>query len=199
MTKTQINLLSQMRPSGGGPKPPQFVRPMKSSLFVLLFAFIIIGFEIAFAFTFYQNLSQKEASVQNTHGDLQENISALEQEVAKLKSQPTASLEDKKREARLLQLSYQLKTDSKNLIKILETVGLTLPAQAWMSELSQKETAITIHGFATDNEAISNFLEKLKQSNSFDNVKLVVSEHIANTRSLKKFTITCDVGEKAQL
>ncbi len=72
MTKTQINLLSRLK--GGGGRPPQLNRTFKPSFFVLVFSFILIGFEIAFLITFYQKLANQEEALQKKQTNLTEEI-----------------------------------------------------------------------------------------------------------------------------
>lgn len=188
MTKTQINLLARLK--GGGGRPPQLHRPFKPSFFVLIFSFILIGFEIAFLITFYQRLSNKEEALQKKHAGLTEEISTLQRELVKLKTQE----EGKKETPDTSRIADRLKEEGQNLVKVLEAVSQNLPTQAWISYLSQKENGVIVNGFAVDHEAIANFLSKLQRSSYFQNVKLVISEQLVDPKNpVKKFTVTCDV------
>ena|SRR3989338_9602222 len=187
MTKTQINLLARLK--GGGGRPPQLNRPFKPSFFVLVFSFILIGFEVAFLITFYNNLNHREVEVQKKHTVVTQEISTLQRELVKLKTQ-----EEGKEGVETPRVLDRLKEEGQNLVKVLEAVSQNLPTQAWISYLSQKENAVIVNGFAVDHEAIASFLSKLQHSSYFQNVKLVVSEQLVDSKNpLKKFTVTCDV------
>ena len=187
MTKTQINLLARLK--GGGGRPPQLNRPFKPSFFVLVFSFILIGFEVAFLITFYNNLNHREVEVQKKHTVVTQEISTLQRELVKLKTQ-----EEGKEGVETPRVLDRLKEEGQNLVKVLEAVSQNLPTQAWISYLSQKENAVIVNGFAVDHEAIANFLSKLQHSSYFQNVKLVISEQLVDPKNpLKKFTVTCDV------
>lgn len=191
MTKTQINLLARLK--GGGGRLPQFHRPFKPSFFVLLFSFILIGFEVAFLITFYQKLANQEEALQKKQAGLTEEIATLQRELVKLKTQ-----EEGKESIETPRILDRLKEEGQNLVKVLDAVSQNLPSQAWISYLSQKEHVVIVNGFAVDHEAIADFLSKLQRSSYFQNVKLVVSEQLTDPKNpLKKFTVTCDVrGEK---
>lgn len=189
MTKTQINLLARLK--GGGGRPPQLNRPFKPSFFVLIFSFILIGFEVAFLITFYQRLATQEETLQKKHTTLSEEISTLQRELVKLKTQE----EEKEIIVETPRILDRLKEDGQNLVKVLEAISQNLPSQAWISYLSQKENIVIVNGFAVDHEAIASFLSKLQRSSYFQNVKLVVSEQLVDVKNpLKKFTVTCDVS-----
>ncbi len=189
MTKTQINLLSRLK--GGGGRPPRLNQPFKPSFFVLIFSFILIGFEVAFLITFYQRIANQEMTAQKKQTALSEEISTLQKELIKLKTQD----EGKEIVEHAPRISDRLKEEGQNLVKVLEAVSQNLPTQTWISYLSQKDNVVIVNGFAVDNEAIANFLSKLHQSSYFQNVKLVISEQVVNQKSaLKKFTVMCDVA-----
>lgn len=192
ITKTQINLLGN-RDSQGSP-PFRFKNVFKPSLFILLFAFILIGFEVAFLVTFYNQLSVKEKSLEQRHLSLKTESDSLQKDIEKLKNQKETFDPQKD----VSQLIERLKSDSQNLVKILEAVSNNLPTQAWIHHLSQKDHQIIVNGVAIDNEAISHFLSQLKNSNHFKNVKLVIAEHQPKKlkgKGLKAFTISCAVAK----
>src|SRR3989344_996497 len=132
MTKTQINLLARLK--GGAGRPPRLNQPFKPSFFVLIFAFILLGFEVAFLITFYQRLANQEQTLQKRHAALSEEISTLQRELVKLKTQ-----EEGKEVVEAPRVLDRLKEEGQNLVQVLEAVNQNLPSQVWISYLSQKE------------------------------------------------------------
>ena len=184
-TKTKINLLN---PPAGGPTPPkQRLGRYKPSLFTMIFALILLLFEVAFLFTFHNNLSHQTEAVQEYQQKLNTQISELQKELVKLKAQK----EDQAPPA-ISMLSKRLEQDNENLIKILKVFSETLPSKAWISQLSQDKDRFWVEGFALDNQLVSDFLNKLKESQQFTNVKLVKSEQLQGKLWAKKFKIACD-------
>ncbi len=194
MNKTQINLLSGLKRAGGG--SPRM--PFRPSIFVLIFAFILIGFEIAFLYTFYKNVSFRESKASEQKDELSLEIESLQREIVKLKSKQEEDTESKKDVA---ELSQKLKDGSESLLNVLSSVGQSLPESAWISYLSHKENMVVVNGFAIDNEAISGFVLKLKSSPLFEEVKLVLAEQMADQKNpLKRFAISCVIsGERTKL
>ena len=167
--------------------PPQRSKFYKPSLFVLLFSFILVVFEVAFLFTFYRNLSQKTAATEEYRSDLNNQIILLQKEVLKLKTDIKIKPKEPPRDVILL-----LKQDNKKIVQILEIFSKRLPQKAWISHLSQKENQFLIDGFALNNGIISDFLLSLQKSDQFSEVKLIKAEQLDEKRgALKKFAIAC--------
>ena len=184
-TKTKINLLS---PPTGEPNPPkQRMGRYKPSLFTIIFAVILLLFEIAFLFTFYNNLSHQTQAVHDYQGKLNTQVAEIQKDLIKLKAQK----QDSAPGATSL-LSKRLEQDNENLIKILKVFSETLPSKAWISQLSQDKDRFWVEGFALNNQLVSDFLVKLQESQRFTNVKLVKSEQIQGKSWTKKFKISCD-------
>ncbi len=184
--KERINLLSP--PGAGNDEKIKRRFVYKPSLFITLFAFILIGFEMAFLMTFYKNISRQILVTKNYQNELTDEIENLTKDINKLKTQ-----EQIFKNTKILDLS-KLETASTHIINTLELFSKTLPSEMWMSHVSQRENHFFIHGFALNHEMISRFLIELERSKRFSDVKLIRAEELLNIqRHLKKFTIDCQI------
>lgn len=177
----QINLLGQT----GQPKlPVGFKIPYRPSTFLIIFAFILIGFEILFLATFYKNLVKEITASEQYLTDLNGEQTTLQRELIKIKSQKKAKPQQ--------DIVERLKQDNQTLLKILEAISSSLPENAWLDALSQKENKITIQGFASNHTIVSRFLTQLENSKYFELVKIVKIEQLPRKEGLmKKFMIAC--------
>lgn len=182
----QINLLRQSAKT----KPSWFEKiPYRfhgmPGFFLTIFAFILIGFEIAFLATFYNNLAREMRASEKYLSDLGSQQTSLQREIIKIKSQRKI-----KPEAMVLE---RLKEDNQTLLKILEAISSSLPDKAWLHALSQKENKMILQGFALNHHIISRFLKELENSKFFETVKIVKIEQLSQKEGLlKKFTIACN-------
>jgi len=159
--------------------------PYRPSTFLLIFAFILIGFEILFLATFYKNLVREITASGQYLSDLNSRETALQRELIKIKSQKKA----KPQQA----IVERLKQDNQSLLKILEVITSSLPENAWLDTLSQKENKMIIQGFATNHTIVSRFTAGLENSKYFEMVKIVKIEQLSQKEGLvKKFIIACN-------
>ncbi len=181
----RLNLLRQPAKT----KPSLFEKiPYRPSLFLTIFAFILIGFEIAFLATFYNNLAREIRVSEKYLSDLGSQQTSLQREIIKIKSQRKM-----KPEAAVLE---RLKQDNQTLLKILEAISSSLPDKAWLHALSQKENKMILQGFALNHQIISRFLAGLENSKFFETVKIVAIEQLSQKEGLlKKFTIACNYSQ----
>lgn len=154
-------------------------------LLLTIFAFILIGFEIAFFATFHNHLAREMRASEKYLSDLGSQQTSLQREIIKIKSRMKM-----KPEAAVLE---RLKQDNQTLLKILEAISSSLPDKAWLRALSQKENKITLQGFALNHHIISRFLKGLENSKFFETVKIVKIEQLSQKEGLlKKFIIACN-------
>ena len=194
MIKTKINLLKPTepkRPKGGpgGPRRPIFRRPsFKPTMVTVIFALILLGFEILFIATFYKNLSQRDIITEKTLAQANDEISILNRQRSKLKTDRQGIVPIERPES----LTDKLKQDHEKLLTILEVFSKRLPSRAWINYLGQKDNHFIVQGFALNHEIISDFLVQLQKSPHFDEVKLLKAEQLEDKeRKLKKFKIMC--------
>lgn len=178
----RLNLLRQPSKS----KPSLFEKiPYHPSFFLTLFAFILIGFEIAFLATFYNNLAREITSREKYLSGLSSQETSLHREIIKVKSQKKIKPQEPVLE--------RLKQDNQTLLKILEAISSSLPDKAWLNALSQKENKMILEGYALNHNIVSRFLQELENSKFFGTVKIVKIEQLSQKEGLlKKFTISCN-------
>lgn len=178
----QINLLGQ----SALPKSSWMRKiPYRPSTFLLIFAFILIGFEILFLATFYKNLSREITASEQYLSDLNSQQTVLQRDLIKIKSQKKA----KPQQA----IVDRLKQDNQSLLNMLEAITSSLPEKAWLDTLSQKENKITVEGFALNHAVVSGFMTGLENSKYFETIKIVKIEQLSQKEGLvKKFVIACN-------
>lgn len=177
----QINLLGQ---TNRLKFPAGFKIPYRPSTFLTIFAFILIGFEILFLATFYKNLGKEITASEQYLSDLSGEQTALQRELIKIKSEKKVKPQQ--------DIVERLKQDNQTLLKILEAVSSSLPENAWLDALSQKENKITIQGFTTNHAIVSRYFAELENSKYFEWIKIVKIEQLSRKEGLvKKFMIVC--------
>ncbi|MBI4040594.1 MAG: PilN domain-containing protein [Deltaproteobacteria bacterium] len=188
MKKTKINLLGNSQKSADlNPLLKRPVRTYKPSLFVFIFAFILIGFEVAFLISFYQNIDHKNAELELKRFSLKDQISVVEKDLQAQSSilpPPKPTLDPKIMDA--------LKMEQPLLITLLSTIRDHLPQNAWIYHLAHHEDNITITGYTFTHESVSQFLSELRSSQLFETVKLILTEQtLLEEQNVKQFTIQC--------
>jgi type IV pilus assembly protein PilN len=126
-------------------------------------------------------------------GRLEAERANLQAELAKLKPivDEVGALE--KRETLLnarLETIKRLRQNQRGPVQVLDTLGRTLPEQAWLEAIEESAGVYRVVGYALTNFAVADLLRNLQQSQQFTSVDLISSEQtvIAN-REIKKFIV----------
>jgi type IV pilus assembly protein PilN len=84
----------------------------------------------------------------------------------------------------------RLRLNQRGPVHVLDTLGRTLPEQAWLEAIEESAGVYRVVGYALTNFAVANLLRNLQQSQQFTGVDLISSEQtvIAN-REIKKFIV----------
>ena len=189
MKKTKINLLGRdVGKTQTKIQTPQ-KRKYRQFFFVLLFAFVILFFEIAFLFTFYQNLTQTAQELATQKDQLTKKFLSLQDEVSNLRDQrPNRS------QTKLPKLEMLETFRSKEMLKTLSEISDQIPQNAWMSYVAMKDFKLTLQGFAVHHKDISIFMKSLEKVSLLKNVQLMLAEKsMLNKNIIHKFTIICDL------
>lgn len=77
-----------------------------------------------------------------------------------------------------------------------EAISSSIPEEAWLTEVDQKNSRMVIVGYAITNQSISSFMTNLSASGRFPNVDLVFSslEKVDDVQ-VYRFKIECTVSE----
>ncbi|MBL7661992.1 PilN domain-containing protein [bacterium] len=152
----QVNLL--------GEKPDFAVR---HALQILLFVGSIITLTIS-SFVLYQNASTKNALLEGQKQTFETQLNKLRKVTAEV-----SDLEKKKRMLReKLMTIAALKAKKRGPVRILDEIGTSVPKEAWIKSLEERDTGITLSGVALDNQTISAFMSNLSKSKYFTGVDL---------------------------
>jgi type IV pilus assembly protein PilN len=135
---------------------------------------------------------------QSTTRDLKAERDALALKEAELKKK-VALVDQLKKEQDGLQAKLnvisELETRRSGPVRVLDEISRWIPPdRAWLLGLGQAGDQLTLTGVAMDNETIALFMNRLEDSDWFQNVELVRSaQEIRNEIRLKSFSITCSI------
>lgn len=127
---------------------------------------------------------------------LQREITELERLIGEVKQfeQRSAELQRK------LDVIQNLKNNKVGPVHLLEELSVTVPKKLWLESIQEKTTppsghAIQLTGEAINDETIAEFMGKLKDSEYFSNVNLVVAKAAPEKQgvALQSFQLTADM------
>lgn len=135
----------------------------------LLFAVLFLGAAIAL-------IAFQWLSARNTINSLDEEIQSLTQEKQRLQAiiqrvnEYQAKLAElEKREA----LIEKLKREREGPLRMLDDLSAKLPDFVWIEQLQQGPSNVTIRGMAASYVSIADYIQKLEESDFFQNVELI--------------------------
>jgi type IV pilus assembly protein PilN len=135
----------------------------------LLFAVLFLGAAIAV-------IAVQWLSARNTINSLDEEIRQLTQEKQRLQAiiqrvnEYQAKLQElEKREA----LIEKLKREREGPVRMLDDLSAKLPDFVWLEQLQQGPNNVTIRGMAASYVSIADYIQKLEESDFFQNVELI--------------------------
>ena len=166
----RVNLLGTKEPAGGG----TYVEPgvgggEASEKKGVVVAIAVMG--LAIAAIVFQYIAATRAIA-----DLDQEINSLTQEKARL-APIIAQVEDYKRKLAELEekerLIERLKSEREGPVRMLDSLSAELPDFVWLTELQQRGNVVTIDGMAASYVSIADYINKLEDSDWFQNVELV--------------------------
>jgi len=165
----RINLLGVREAVGGDVFSAEASIGAPSEKKGLLFAVLFLGAAIAL-------ISFQWLSARNTINSLDEEIRQLTQERQRLQAiiqrvnEYQAKLQElEKREA----LIEQLKRERGGPVRMLDDLSAKLPDFVWIEQLTQGQNNVTIRGMAASYVSIADYIQKLEESEFFQNVELI--------------------------
>lgn len=134
---------------------------------------------------------------------LRQDKGVLDGKLAKLKEETkqVAELEQKKKllQEKLLVIAT-LKANKQGPVHILDDINTAIPERAWLVSIKEKAGTLEISGVALDNQTITLFMQKLKESKYFHDIDLVVSaEYVQDNVKLKQFSIAVQLKNALEL
>lgn len=193
----KVNLLSpEKKDVAGGAADQSFAEEPKeskiSALAGILAAVITIGtigllyFTQANTLEEKQNLLNDKKAKKATLKNVEETLAKLEQTKALLNQKVTliGDLEKKKRSA----------------VKMMDALSDALPDWVWLSSLSFTDNLLSLKGNAIHNNLIADFINNLKATNSFTNVRFGQSSRMKSKQAgfdVYQFDLSCIYVEKA--
>lgn len=108
--------------------------------------------------------------------DVNDRVEVAEGQLAKLreKTKEVVDLERRKTELQNMTVAIAgLKKSQEGPVKLLDDLNLAMPERLWFTTASLKSNLMHLEGIALTDESIVEFVQKLRESPYFDNVKLV--------------------------
>ncbi len=162
----RVNLLGVREPTAG---PVDLAPSAPSEKKGLVFAVLIFGAALGVCGYFY-------LSAQQTISNLDEEINQLQQEKARLQAiiARVNEFEKKLQELeRREELIETLKREREGPVRMLDDLSAQLPDFVWLTSLNQAANNITISGMASSYVSIADYIQKLEESDHFQNVELI--------------------------
>jgi Tfp pilus assembly protein PilN len=135
----------------------------------LLFAVLFLGAAIAL-------IAFQWLSARNTINSLDEEIKQLTQEkqrlaaiIQRVNEYQAKLAELEKREA----LIEKLKREREGPVRMLDDLSAKLPDFVWLEQLQQGANNVTLRGMAASYVSIADYIQKLEESDFFQNVELI--------------------------
>jgi type IV pilus assembly protein PilN len=112
-----------------------------------------------------------------------------------IKRQITKAKANKKMLQEKLNIIESLNQNRTRPIEIMLLVASKIPEKMWLKSLDKIDRRVTLQGVALDDETIASFMKKLRETEIFTAVELVVTERVIIEKlNLKQFTMICTMG-----
>ncbi len=137
------------------------------SIFILTICLVVV---ILGGIQFYQYRQRQDLEQRIQY--VQQEIKELEKKVGEVEKYKEAkkALETK------LQIIERLQKNKMLVVRLLDTIGETIPEKMWLQDLGLKGGKLSMEGYAVDNETIATFMRGLQGTKSFRSVELVLAE-----------------------
>lgn len=148
-------------------------------IFVLVAAFVAIGFYWSYLNGVIEQKTQEIAKTQQRLQELQKIIAKINQF-----EKDRQALEDKLKVIATLEKEQQLP------VHMLDELYRTLKEDMWLNSFEQNNMAINVTGTALSNPVVSDYLRNLEVSKYFGNIELLVSQRrIIGSQTVRDFQI----------
>jgi len=129
--------------------------------------------------------------------DILTQISNAKKEIAYYKSLTTEVNKAKEAQKTLqdkLNIINSLRKEKGSPARVLDELSIDKPEKIHLESLKKEGSRLGIEGIALDDETIANFMTNLRKSKLFNNVDLIVSEQVEQSKiKLKKFILSCEI------
>lgn len=102
---------------------------------------------------------------------------------------------DKKLYQNRIDVIQRLKKDQRGPVRLLDRISYELPDGVWLTQLSQSGPGISLEGMALSNDALVQYISRLKQSKLFVDVQLMESRQTTESSTpVYKFQMTFNIN-----
>jgi len=158
---------------------------------LILFGLILVGALLG-NYTWWKaekdSLTALEQRIASTRGE----IAQLEKTIGEVKSitQDKKALEDK------LKILDALKKGRTGPVKVMDELATIIPNRAWLTDYTEQNGNVSMHGLAVTYEDLSAFAQRLKTSKYFANVTIKKASQRAQGGSVE-WEISCNENYSA--
>jgi|GEM_PF-396005 len=128
---------------------------------------------------------------------LEDEITAMQAELQRLQEavRLVRELEEKERTIRVkLDIIAKLNKDRFLRAHLVDELSRVLPENTWLSTITEKNSALTIEGFAFSNFIVADFMRKAEESPYLSNVDLtVLNQDKASGYEVMKYKLTANL------
>ena len=155
---------------------------------LLVFAALIVLSVVLLGF--YNSSKRTELSrLSNEIELIKEDISKVEKIVKKVE------VKGRERDGIATQLEAirKLEKSKSGPVKLMDALASSIHKRVWLDSLKKKSNSLDVSGFSVENTDVSDFLEAMKMSNFFTNVKLKYTQQAKQSktkRTVYKFAIS---------
>jgi type IV pilus assembly protein PilN len=125
-------------------------------------------------------------------------IKKTKEDIAYYKSLIAEAQKDREKQKTLQEILDVINTLRKQksfASRVMDEVSVQKPEKLHLDSLKKEGAKLSIDGVALDDETVANFMTSLRNSKLFQNVDLVVSEQIEQSKvKLRKFTLSCEIS-----
>ncbi|MEW6488950.1 MAG: PilN domain-containing protein [Thermodesulfobacteriota bacterium] len=134
----------------------------------------------------------------NDIADLQTRIAQRRAEISRLQGIIGEVREFRKKKRELeekIEVIAQLEARQRGPVRVLDELARIVPKEIWIEKLKDSGGALSLEGFAIDNQTIARFMTSMEASPWFRGVRLEVTRQVAKGGvNLKAFTIRASVA-----
>lgn len=156
---------------------------------ILLFALCLLVGVGGIAYV-HININKKIKAVETENENVKKELASLKKEVGDLNEykKKTEDLESKRN------IINTLEVGRNGPVHLMDEFSQAMPQAIWIDEFTLKGDALTVKGYASDNETIATFMMNLTNRPYFTSVNLVRSEKTTSGGlTVNKFTLTMKI------
>jgi len=153
---------------------------------------------VAVVVLLFAGIAAVHVMLSNDIADLQARITQRRAEISRLQAIIGEVREFKKKKRELeekIEVIAQLEARQRGPVRVLDELARIVPKEIWIERLKDSGGAISLEGFAIDNQTIARFMTSMEASPWFQGVRLEVTKQVTRAGvDLKSFSLRASVA-----